>query len=146
MKTCRDCGQTKPLAEMQKHPAFKDGHNTLCSECNRRRVKEWRKKNPEKRALQAAKEGKQDYVKNKHLKRDFGITLDEYNVMFEQQEGCCKICKRHQVHFSRRLAVDHCHSTGKIRGLLCSQCNTLLGMAKDDTLVLQEAINYLTGY
>jgi hypothetical protein len=57
--------------------------------------------------------------------------------------GCCKICKTHYSEFSKRLAVDHDHNTGKIRGLLCLYCNTGLGKFKDSTKLLNEAIKYL---
>lgn len=146
MKQCKDCKIIKPFEDLQKHPQSADGYNSLCLECNRERVKRWRKQNPEKRAEQVRKEGKQPYTKNKCLKATYGITLDEYNSMFSEQGGCCKICKLHQSEFSRALAVDHCHRTGKIRGLLCSNCNTVLGMAKDDIEILKTAINYLAGY
>lgn len=80
------------------------------------------------------KEGKkQDYQKNKSLYRHYflvgtyGITLEKYNELFTQQEGCCAICKKHQINFKRQLAVDHCHTTGIVRKLLCGSCNTHLG-------------------
>ncbi len=143
MKQCRDCARFLPKVEFVKNKVFKDGHDTLCLGCNRKRVLAWRKANPEKRALQAQREGKKDYNKNKYLKATYGISLVEYNTMFENQQGCCAICGTHQIEFSRSLSVDHCHATGKIRKLLCGHCNTLLGMAKDDPKILQKAIDYL---
>lgn len=77
------------------------------------------------------------------LRKQFGITLEDYNQMFNNQNGCCAICNKHQGEFKKALAVDHNHSTGKIRGLLCFKCNTFLGKANDDVNVLSNAIKYL---
>lgn len=90
----------------------------------------WAKKNPES-------------VENGRLKRRFGISLDEYNDIFSKQEGRCAICGRHQSEFDIAFDVDHDHKTGKVRGLLCRYCNTSLGHFKDDTSILQKAIDYL---
>ena len=84
-------------------------------------------------------------TRNSQLKRTFGITLDDYNKMFMDQNGCCKGCDRHQSEFKRALCVDHCHKTGKIRGLLCDDCNVGLGRLRDNpqTLInLAEYLNY----
>jgi len=81
--------------------------------------------------------------KNYHLKKHFNITLDEYNNLLELQDHSCKICLNHESTFTKKLAVDHCHSTGKIRGLLCDNCNRSIGMLKDSIEILQNAINYL---
>ena len=81
-------------------------------------------------------------AKNK-LMWDYGLTLEQYHRMFEKQEDRCGICKRHQSEFKKRLFVDHCHETGKVRGLLCFKCNNLLGQANDDPSILQNAIEYL---
>ena len=63
--------------------------------------------------------------------------------MFLEQDGCCKLCNKHQSLFKRRLAVDHCHSTGRIRGLLCGNCNKGLGNFQDSKILLHKAIEYL---
>lgn len=100
------------------------------SEDTKQYAKEWRKANPDK-------------AKNSDLKRRFGIDLEEYKMLLEKQNYSCKICGKHEDSSDYRLAVDHCHTTGKIRGLLCSPCNTALGSFKDDTDILKSAINYL---
>ena len=82
-----------------------------------------------------------DCQKDMHLQSKFNITLAEYNELFEQQNGVCAICGN--LPDKRMLAVDHCHKTGKIRGLLCFQCNTGLGQFKDSPLNLASAIKYL---
>lgn len=107
-------------------------------------IKEYRR-DPTFRAVQNRWK-KKDYVNNKdwyannQLKQNYGISLDEYNIMFEEQQGSCKICRSNT---SRRLAVDHCHETGLIRSLLCSKCNTALGLANENIEILKSMINYL---
>jgi hypothetical protein len=63
--------------------------------------------------------------------------------MFLQQKGVCPGCERHQSELKQRFAVEHCHKTGAIRGLMCLTCNSALGMVKDSTHTLQNLINYL---
>ena len=63
--------------------------------------------------------------------------------LFIAQDGCCKICGQPEKGLKHRLAIDHCHITGHIRGLLCHRCNLLLGLAKDNVFILQIAIKYL---
>ena len=78
-------------------------------------------------------------ARNKHYIRKYGITLDEYETMCVAQDHKCLICTK-----VKPLVVDHCHSEGHIRGLLCAQCNSVLGMAYDDVAILTAAINYLS--
>lgn len=85
---------------------------------------------------------KQYYIE-RDLKKRFGITIEEYNEMFNKQNGICLICGKHQSEIKKRFAVDHNHETGKIRGLLCGKCNPLLGYADDNINILLSAINYL---
>lgn len=80
---------------------------------------------------------------NSSLRRNFGITLEEYNNMFKHQNGKCAICGIHQFELKKRFSVDHCHRTGKIRGLLCGNCNKGLGMFADDTGIVESALYYL---
>ena len=84
-----------------------------------------------------------DYARNDHLKRRYGSTLDEWNQMFDDQAGCCVICKKHQSELKKRLSVDHNHDTGEIRKLLCSNCNTAIGLFYENTEILLNAIEYL---
>jgi len=76
------------------------------------------------------------------LKQNFGMTLTEYDLMSNSQGDVCKICGGINAD-GRRLAVDHNHKTGKIRGLLCQKCNLILGYANEDTEILARAIVYL---
>jgi hypothetical protein len=76
------------------------------------------------------------------LKHIYGLTINEYNQMFVDQNGTCAICKKNQIN-GKNLSVDHDHQTSKVRGLLCNNCNSGLGFFKDNIENLTEAINYL---
>ena len=78
-----------------------------------------------------------------NLKRLYGITLKEYTELYTRQEGLCKICNLREISKRGLLSVDHCHVTGKIRGLLCRKCNTALGLANDSVVILNTMIKYL---
>ncbi len=79
--------------------------------------------------------------RRRHALRKFGLTEDSYDTLFIQQEGVCAICQREPKR--RQLAVDHDHGSGKVRGLLCTRCNLLLGMVDDDVMTLRTAVTYL---
>jgi len=88
-------------------------------------------------------------VKRKSMwKLKFGLNVKDYNKMFDKQQGCCAICGRHQSELKRCLAIDHNHSTGQIRGLLCSSCNPAIGSLGADSGIelLQKAIEYIKEY
>lgn len=86
------------------------------------------------------------YFRNRYVIRTYGITQQQYEEMFQQQGGVCGICgsqpdiERHGI---SRLAIDHCHSTGKIRGLLCNNCNAGMGLIGDTAEHLKAALAYL---
>ncbi len=90
-----------------------------------------------------------DYEQESSLRKQFKIGVKEYRDMFNKQNGVCAICGEKEKALAvgakrpRRLAVDHCHSTDKIRGLLCNYCNRGLGCFKDNIKNLETAINYL---
>lgn len=77
----------------------------------------------------------------RYIKSRYGITVEEYSKMYDDQKGLCAICGKDNGDI--RLHVDHCHTTGKVRGLLCFLCNSALGKVKDDVAVLEKAILYL---
>lgn len=105
-----------------------------CKECCREAERKRNASNP-------------DRMRNANLKR-FGLTIDSYTELWDLQEGLCAICFRPEEGRSnrgkeRRLSVDHDHETNEVRGLLCTKCNTFLGLADDDIDRLQAAIRYL---
>lgn len=130
-KICINCKEEKEIADFKQ---IGDGifHRTnVCERCERDKYLEDLKKRPYNDSRQA------------HLIRNYCIDTEEYNKLFELQDGCCAICKIHQRELKRALAVDHCHKTKKVRGLLCSPCNTGLGFAKDNIEILKNMIVYL---
>lgn len=96
---------------------------------------------------QRSYEGNPNKFREGNLKKCYGISSVDYERIFDEQGGCCKICGSSSSgsKVSRRLFVDHCHATNQVRGLLCHGCNTAIGLMKEDTLRLQKAINYLNG-
>ena len=103
--------------------------------------KQYRKDN--KNSLQEYRDKNKIKFNDYLLKRNYNISLEEYNKLFVEQEGKCAICGKHQSEFKRAFGVDHNHITGKIRGLLCINCNLSLGHAKDDIETLLKMVDYL---
>ncbi len=85
---------------------------------------------------------------NGYLKNTYGITKADHDLLYEEQGGVCKICKKEgflsSAKHKKKLAVDHDHETGRVRGLLCHNCNRGLGLFQDDPEILKNAIEYLT--
>lgn len=77
------------------------------------------------------------------LMKDYGLTGEQYGQMFIEQCGNCAICGRNQSEFDYKLAVDHCHETGKVRGLLCRPCNQALGLLQEKAEIVSKAADYL---
>ncbi|KKN10422.1 hypothetical protein LCGC14_1036850 [marine sediment metagenome] len=88
-----------------------------------------------------------DSQRNAIFKRKYGISLEQYRAIFTKQNGACSICGLPETKRNngkpRRLSVDHCHTTNKIRGLLCNKCNLAIGNFEDDIDVMASAISYL---
>lgn len=117
------------MEDFYRSKSAKDGLQHCCKICTKAR-------DTGPRAQQ-----KRDYAWKKKLADEFGMAPEDYWEMFDRQGGLCAIC-RNQPDW-RRLAVDHDHVTGAVRGLLCSQCNTGLGFFKDDPELVQVALCYL---
>jgi hypothetical protein len=160
MKVCTRCHEEKPESEFHKAKREPDGLKYWCKECALSYSSEYRKKNyvpvlrkrkvkktshffwtheirHQERAKCKPVEGGSDYA----LRRRYGITLQEYREILEKQNGVCAVCGNGPG--KRRLHVDHCHKTGKIRALLCTNCNSALGAARDDINRLYKLIQYL---
>jgi len=85
------------------------------------------------------------HLEERRLKRTYGLTLSEKNAMLEKQDGKCAICKTDKFN-GRGPVVDHDHMTGKVRGILCINCNTALGYMKENVIIFRNAINYLAPF
>jgi hypothetical protein len=116
-KSCTKCGDIKPLTEFHKNSKNNDGYAYHCKACR----------------------------KEESLKT-YGLTLEDYDDLLDKQNGCCAICGTEDPRGQSkagRFYVDHNHKTGEVRGLLCNDCNTALGLFKDSTELLASGIKYL---
>lgn len=150
-KICTKCKKEKSLKEFYKFDIGKFGVTPRCKEClreqgriykeghkveRRNRLRDWRYRNPSKR-------------KNQDLVNKYGITLDKYKEILEKQRGVCAICGKPETRIYKKagilksLSVDHDHINNRVRGLLCTNCNLMLGYSQDNITVLQNAISYL---
>ena len=141
-KRCTKCRELRSLDKFTKNKNAKDGLQWTCKTCARKyyRIHEIRFNKQQKKYRETEK-GKYN-IRSDRLKRDFNITLEQYDEMFENQNGVCMICGGINSN-GRRLAIDHNHETGKVRDLLCGNCNHFIGQAKENIIILQSAINYL---
>jgi len=123
MKKCKKCGEEKSKTEFYLNGATKDGLTCWCIDCNNKNYRE------------------------KHLHRKYNLTVKQYELMLKSQNGVCKLCKRPETRKQnnkiKQLCVDHCHRTGKVRGLLCHNCNTAIALFSDDPELLRKAAEYL---
>lgn len=123
---CTKCGEEKTKDNFCRHRKW-------CKSCLRQYAKEYRN-NPDNR--RKALDG--------NKRRKFGLTRDELAKMLERQDGKCEICRKQIESLDGRgTHVDHCHATGKVRGILCHNCNVGLGYFSDSIFSLARAIEYL---
>jgi hypothetical protein len=126
---CRSCRNAQNRHYFANHPEMRKKHNDL----NKEKRKEYYS-TPENKLK----------LRNNHLKKGFNLTHEDYEEMLKKQNGVCLICKRHRVASNKgHMTIDHCHATGKIRGILCSWCNRGLGVFEDNVQFLKNAIKYL---
>lgn len=144
-KQCTTCEETKLINNFCKSKSGKHGVGSVCRPCKSKVNLEWSRKNPDKckKYRQKTRKVHPEADRGYYLKRDFNLTIQEYNKLLKKQSFCCAICKKPQSEFKINLAVDHCHTTGKVRGLLCNVCNIGLGYFKDKKQLLFSAIEYL---
>jgi len=142
VKKCSACHEIKPVGE------FTRG---VCKPCVSARIRKWYEEHPEALARNRQQsrqwqvdnaERCQELRRAHKLKNNFGITVAEYDEILDRQDGVCAICGK-VCATGNRLAVDHNHETGKIRGLLCRSCNQALGAFLDDPDLLMAAVAYL---
>ncbi|AXH72004.1 MAG: recombination endonuclease VII [Podoviridae sp. ctbj_2] len=97
-------------------------------------------------AIKKERDARKESLKDYQLQKKFGITLAKYAEMHKEQNGVCLICSQPERTPNRNLAVDHCHTTGKVRGLLCGHCNKGIGHFYDRIDLLNKSIEYLEKY
>lgn len=136
---------------------FRDKDRDNCAISNLRRADyveqgkhDWRTKEGKSAQQKEYRTTIQNELRDYNLRQRFGISLEKYNEMHERQNGVCAICGNSEAAKRngklRALAVDHCHETNKVRGLLCGNCNPMIGYAKDNIQVLERAIEYLRSH
>jgi Recombination endonuclease VII len=122
---CKDCHEDKPEEEFPRNRNSASGRGSYCKPCHNLRT----------RASRARVGGARRY----HLRYRYGITEDEIATMKALQDGRCAICRLREA-----TQVDHDHASGKVRGILCLQCNAGLGALRDDPRLVYQAIDYLS--
>lgn len=139
-RLCVGCDVTKPLDDFRIHRTYRGAKKYIhrarkCKSCHLAEHRRWLRTNPD---------ASERYSRANQTRR-YGITPLEYAEMLEAQEGACRICMKPNLSDGKNLAIDHDHRTGKIRGLLCSNCNIGIGNFREDEHLLRAAIAYLGG-
>ncbi len=136
-RVCTKCKIRKLFSEFYSHSTGKYKLSSICKECDSLTCKAWKAKNKERAA-----HSKREY----NLKRRYGIDIEFYEYLLKSQGGKCAICDNTLgTNDGHRLAVDHCHKTKKVRGLLCKVCNNAIGLFRENELYFKNAIKYLKG-
>lgn len=154
MKTCTKCGAEKEPAAFSRDKYATDGLRYQCRICSTHSTTKWAEKNRQRLSDYGKRRRKENpdkvraEVTKSHYKTKYGLSLGDLNNMRDQQNGQCAICKTPfpilgKPNRSQVPQVDHCHATGKVRGLLCSPCNIALGLLKDDFFTVIRAASYL---
>ena len=125
---CKTCETKRPVEDFYKHSQSKDGRMATCKFCHNDKVKA--RYNPLVR-------------KSRKLKYNYGITLEDYNNKLKEQDNVCAICKSDKPGGNGDFYVDHNHTTGQVRGLLCHWCNFMIGQSKESPEILSAGIDYL---
>lgn len=149
MKTCTNCKEQFDTGGFHKDANRKDGLATWCKKCATQSARRYYRDGPISQALNRKRSkipleerDRRNRIVTSRLmmRKKYGITFEQYEVMYAEQQGKCLICLKHKD----RLAVDHCHSSGTVRGLLCRVCNSGIGLLKDDPVLVARALDYLT--
>lgn len=147
-KACTQCKAIKPVAEFPACKTNRNGLHSWCFSCKRARSKAYQDRPDVKERMRSyrrewARQPKQRAQnKRNRIRRVFGLTPQQLNQMKVDQQGLCAICFQPEP-LKRSLAIDHDHVTGKVRGLLCTRCNTALGMIQEDVEILINMTAYI---
>lgn len=139
-KKCNKCSKYKNLTDFYRDRLFKDGRTSICKSCKNKKTDEWRINNREKYNSDMRAYNKKHYQRLRVMR--YGIKPEQYEEMFKRQKGKCAICKKSPKTKIRSLAIDHCHTTNKVRGLLCFGCNRAISIL-DNKEMLKKATDYL---
>jgi hypothetical protein len=138
-KTCTGCKQEKSLTEFfSRGGKLSHLYKSQCKLCMQAKRQEWAEQNRE----QLNDWRRNNWVASGRRFRRRGATQKMYDEMYEAQKGCCALCNEPEEKFSW-LCIDHDHETGKIRGLLCPNCNRGIGLLGDDANLLKKAAEYI---
>lgn len=132
--TCTRCGRELPVSAfyLRREPRSKMGRQSWCKTCQNERINAYRRTQaPEHRAA----------LRRASQLRLYGLTPETFDAMLTEQNGRCAICRNEPD--ARGLVVDHCHATGRVRGLLCVPCNVGLGNFAENEAIMRSAIEYL---
>lgn len=134
-KTCGTCGLSRPLSDFTRSRGTPDRLQSRCKSCTSAAYHA---------RVAADPEGVRGARRAHHVKA-YGLTPDDYDSLLEKQDGKCAICARPAAEAPGKhgLHIDHCHTTGAVRGLLCANCNRGLGLFADDPSALETAAQYL---
>jgi hypothetical protein len=135
MKRCCHCRQMKDKDQFSRHTCRPDGLRDYCKDCHKIARKDWEKKNPDKVRMYARRKARRKYYMS-----TYGLTVEERETLFEENGQRCEVCEG-----TESLVIDHCHKTGKVRGVLCGSCNLALGFLKDKPSLAFKAGLYLLG-
>ncbi len=145
-KRCPKCGETKPLSAFSKNVSKKDKLSRWCKKCICKEGKKCYAENPEK-YRQRRRERYRERGRPTALRYNYGITPEQYEALLVVQNGVCAICEQTEIRRIRGrvvdLSVDHDHKTRKVRALLCTRCNMMLGCSQDNPERLEKAATYL---
>lgn len=153
MKFCKPCGSMKPLSEFSRAGGRGDGHYAYCKTCSATKTRKWREANPMRYAEWALANRERGLDRHRMRRTDptyrlrealriHGLSIEDFDALVASQNNKCAICGAPPPE-SQRLHVDHDHSTGRVRGLLCGHCNKALGLFRDDPEVILRAVHYL---
>lgn len=145
-KVCSSCKEEKSFDDFVKQHNTKDGYSYWCKKCHCRKSKEYRENNLErvKAAQDRYRAANPANHRRAHLRKTYGIEMEDYEELLEAQGGGCAICGREEADAVKKcLCVDHVAGTLKIRGLLCSFCNSAIGLLDHDPERLLKAVEYL---
>lgn len=147
-KECCICKQLKSVVSFGPSKPYKDGterYKSQCRQCeNEKKLKEYHEKRFNRKPRSTS-------VSYNYQLKGYGVTKEWFLKKYESQKGLCSICRSalrnpfDSKADGKQLAVDHCHTNGVVRGILCRSCNVSLGLLKEDIGVLQRAVDYLSG-